>query len=323
MSLRNLQLNWLRTFEAVGRLLSFSAAATNLNISQSAVSQQIGLLELKVGRKLFVRQRRCIELTVAGRAYLGVVREALQHIEHGTASIFSTVAQGVLELRVNNTFAQLWLAPRFQRFCTLYPRVSVRMYGVNWEVEEPNSTTELEIRYGVGVWPGFEVTELLPRGLRPYCSRAAANALRDRKLLNFPLIDVLGTPVGWSEWLAQHSPNGKEPRQRLYVDSYAIAADMAGHGVGVCLLNEEFVNGSRLHNVLVGPLDQCVADQAGFYLVRPREKSISGAAKAFSEWVKTEKNGPAAVPSFPASKRTSNRAPHGRDTSDRPENDSD
>jgi DNA-binding transcriptional LysR family regulator len=76
----------------------------------------------------------------------------------------------------------------------------------------------------------------------------------------------------------------------------AIAADMAGHGVGVCLLNEELVNGSRLHNVLVGPLDQCVADRAGFYLVRPREKSLSGAAKAFSEWVKTQRNGPAAVP---------------------------
>lgn len=291
MSSRNLQLNWLRTFEAVGRLLSFSAAAASLNISQSAVSQQIGLLELKVGRKLFVRQRRCIELTIAGRAYLGVVREALHHIEHGTASIFSSVAQGVLELRVNNTFAQLWLAPRLQRFCALYPRVSIRMYGLNWEVEEPNSSTELEIRYGVGVWPGFEVTELLPRGLRPYSSRAAASALRAGKLLNFPLIDVLGTPVGWSEWLAQHAPNGKESLQRLYVDSYAIAADMAGHGVGVCLLNEEFVNGSRLHNVLVGPLNQHVADQAGFYLVRPRETPLSGAAKAFSEWVQAEKHG--------------------------------
>ena len=93
-------------------------------------------------------------------------------------SIFSSVAQGVLELRVNNTFAQLWLAPRFQRFCTLHPKVAVRLYGVNWEVEEPTSATELEIRYGVGVWPDFEVTELLPRGLRPYCSKATSSALR-------------------------------------------------------------------------------------------------------------------------------------------------
>jgi LysR family transcriptional regulator, glycine cleavage system transcriptional activator len=308
MSFRNLQLNWLRTFEAVGRLLSFSAAAESLNVSQSAVSQQIGLLELKVGRKLFLRRRRSIELTVAGRAYLGVVREALQHIEHGMESIFSTVAQGVLELRVNNTFAQLWLAPRFQRFCALHPKVSIRMYGVNWEVEEPNSTTELEIRYGVGVWPDFEVTELLPRGLRPYCSKATSNALRGgRRLLDIPLIDVLGTPVGWSEWIAQYA-HDRKPQQRLYVDSYAIAADMAGHDVGVCLLNDEFVMGSRLSNVLVAPLDQCVADQAGFYLLRPREKSISGAARAFCDWVKAEKVGPIAIPSLSAVKRAAARA---------------
>jgi LysR family glycine cleavage system transcriptional activator len=204
-------------------------------------------------------------------------------------SIFSSVAQGVLELRVNNTFAQLWLAPRFQRFCTLHPKVAVRLYGVNWEVEEPTSATELEIRYGVGVWPDFEVTELLPRGLRPYCSKATSSALRGGGLPDLPLIDVLGTPVGWSEWLARYV-HDRQPQQRIYVDSYAIAADMAGHGVGLCLLNDEFVKGSRLHKVLAAPLDQCVADQAGFYLLRPRDKSISGAARAFCDWVKAEKD---------------------------------
>ena len=121
MPVHNIHLNWLRTFEAVGRLLSFSAAARQLNVTQSAVSQQIGLLEAKVGRKLFARRRRSIELTIAGLAYLGVVREALQHLEHGMESIFNTTAQGVLELRVNNTFTQLWLAPRIRRFCALHP----------------------------------------------------------------------------------------------------------------------------------------------------------------------------------------------------------
>jgi LysR family glycine cleavage system transcriptional activator len=291
MSVRNIQLNWLRTFEAVGRLLSFSAAARQLNITQSAVSQQIGLLEAKVGRKLFSRRRRSIELTIAGRAYLGVVHEALQHLEHGMESIFSTTAQGVLELRVNNTFTQLWLAPRIQRFSTLHPQVSLRMYGVNWELEEARSSTELEIRYGTGTWSDYEAIELLPRGLRPYCSRETANSLQNKGLLCFPLIDVLGTPVGWSEWISRHAPIGGEPAQRLYVDSYAIAADMAEEGVGVCLLNDELVRGSRLRRVLVAPLEQRLADEAGFYLVRHREKSISGAARAFSDWIKSEITG--------------------------------
>jgi LysR family transcriptional regulator, glycine cleavage system transcriptional activator len=192
-SLRNLQLNWLRTFEAVGRHLSFSNASGQLHMSQSAVSQQINLLEHRVGRKLFLRRHQSIELTVAGRAYLGIVREALQHMEHGMEAIFNNVAEGVLELSVNNSFAQLWLAPRLKRFTALYPQVSVRMYGVNWEADAPPTTAELEIRFGKGVWPGYETTDLISRCVRPYCSRAAAVTLsKNGGLPNLTLIDVLG-----------------------------------------------------------------------------------------------------------------------------------
>ena len=312
MSFRNLQLNWLRTFEAVGRHLSFSNAAVQLNMSQSAVSQQIRLLESKLGKKLFLRRRRSIELSVAGRAYLGVVREALQHVEHGMESIFNTGAQGVLELSVNNSFAQLWLAPRLKRFAALHPQISLRMYGVNWEADAPPTSAELEIRYGKGDWPGFEVTEMLSGGLRPHCSQVIADALRNGAgLLHVPLIDVLGTPVGWSEWVAQHSETDMDSFQRLYVDSYAIAADMAAHDVGICLLNEELVHASRLHNVLVTAPEQRIDDQANFYLLRPREKSISGAAKAFSAWLKSERNNASTPPTLTgtgvAPKRIPNR----------------
>jgi LysR family glycine cleavage system transcriptional activator len=288
MSLRNLQLNWLRTFEAAGRSLSFSTAAASLHITQSAVSQQIGLLEAKLGRKLFARRQRSLELTVAGRAYLGVVREALLHIERGTESIFSDEAHGVLEMRVNNTFAQLWLAPRLRRFSEIHPRVSVRLYGLNWEVEEPQSSTELEVRYGTGIWPGYDVTEILPRRLQPYCPRDSARALRSGQLTEFPLIDVLGTPVGWTEWLVKYPPSAKKTAQRLFVDSYAIAADMTRHKVGLCLLNDELVQGSHLREILVAPLSQHIEDEAGFYLLRPHEKAISGAARAFSDWIEAE-----------------------------------
>jgi len=285
MSLRNLQLNWLRTFEAAGRVLSFSAAASQLHLTQSAVSQQIALLEAKVGRKLFVRRRRSLELTVAGRAYLGVVREALLHIEQGMESIFSDEAHGVLEIRVNNTFAQLWLAPRLRQFCALHPKVSVRMYGHNWETGEALSGTELEVRYGTGVWPGFEVTEVLPRRLRPYCPPSMTPAFSDGPFPDLPLIDVLGTPVGWTEWLSKYPPATASNRQRYYVDSYAIAAEMARHQIGVCLLNDELVTGSHLRDVLVPPFKDHIEDEAGFHLLRPLERSISGAARAFSEWI--------------------------------------
>ena len=285
-SLKGLQLNWLRTFAVAGQHLSFSAAATELNMSQSAVSQQIRLLEHKLGRRLFIRGHRSIELTIAGRAYLGLVRESLHHIEHGMGSIFKTAAQGVLELSVNNSFAQLWLAPRLKDFMDRYPKISVRVYGMNWEADAPATNAELEIRYGRGFWPGFEATALLSRYMRPYCSRAVAAQLANNGGFNrLPLIDVLGTPVGWTEWLGQYAAESPQSHARIPVDSFAIAAEMAANGVGICLLAESLADGSRLRESLVSPLDQVIQDQSGFYLLQPNEKTLSGAARAFCEWL--------------------------------------
>lgn len=288
-SLKGLQLNWLRTFAAAGQHLSFSAAAADLNMSQSAVSQQIRLLEHKVGRKLFIRGHRSIELTVAGRAYLGLVREALHHIEQGMKGIFNAAAQGVLELSVNNSFAQLWLAPRLKRFMDRCPKILIRVYGMNWEADAPATNAELEIRYGRGSWPDFEATDLLSRNMRPYCSQAIAAQMLKSGLNGLPLIDVLGTPVGWTEWLNQYSARSPHSHTRIPVDSFAIAAEMAANSVGICLLGETLISSSRLRSELLSPLDQIVHDQAGFYLLQPRDKSISGAARAFSDWLQVER----------------------------------
>lgn len=289
MLLQNLQLNWLKTFEAVGRHLSFSQAAQELNMSQSAVSQQIKLLENKLGRRLFERQTRAIQLTVAGRAYLGVVREGLRHIEQGLNSIFDSEAQGTLELSVNNTFAQFWLAPRLERFAKLYPHITVRIFGMNWEAEAPPSSAELEIRYGSGNWPSYQAKCLLSREIRPYCSLTLANRLRDTgNLLELPLIDVLGTPNGWKDWLTRHLPEAAESGQHFYVDSYTIAASLAIENVGVCLLNDELVQGSYLHKFLMSPFREGMECQASYFLIKLHEKPLSGVAQAFHDWLLKE-----------------------------------
>ena len=289
MPLQNLHLNWLRTFEAVGRHLSFSKAAQELSISQSAVSQQVKLLEHKLGRPLFERQTRSIQMTAAGRAYHGVVREGLQHMEQGVNSIFDTAAQGMLELSINNTFAQLWLAPRLGRFHALYPHISIRLFGMNWEADAPPSSAELEIRYGSGNWPTYHARRLLSRGLRPYCAASLAGRLQeDGGLLDLPLIDVLGTPNGWNDWLARHPQGEAGDAPRYLVDSYAIAAGMAVEGAGVCLLNDELVNGSCLHSSLVAPFKEGIECMASYYLIKLHEKPLSGAAQAFHDWLLKE-----------------------------------
>lgn len=287
--LANLQLNWLRTFEAVGRHLSFSLAARELNMTQSAVSQQIRLLEHKLGQPLFQRQTRAVQLTVTGRAYLGAVRDGLQRLEQGTDSIFRSAAQGVLELSVNNSFAQLWLAPRLAGFIARYPQLQLRIYAINWEADWPAGRAELEIRYGAGRWPELDALQLLSRELRPYCSLPlASRAAQSGGLASVPLIDVLGTPSGWRDWFARHAGAQDAGLQRLYVDGYAVAVSMALEHVGVCLLPDELVRGSRLQAQLVSPDERTIATQSTFYLVSRHNRPLSAAAQTFRDWLLAE-----------------------------------
>lgn len=289
MFIGNLQLNWLRTFEAAGRHLSFSQAATELNMSQSAVSQQVKLLEHQLGKSLFKRQIRSIQLTIEGRAYLDVVQEGLQRLSLGMKNIFGSVAEGVLDLSVNNTFAELWLIPRLERFMELHPKLSLRMLQTNWDIDYPTSRAELEIRYGSGNWPGFEVRSLLSHQLRPYCRVKFVDSLRTTNdLRGVPLIDVLGTPSGWRDWQNRYTPGPHESIHRFNVDSYAIAASMAVEGVGACLLPDDLVKGSRLEALLVCPLDAPIESASGYFLARRTDRPLSGPALAFNSWLATE-----------------------------------
>ncbi|TAM25327.1 MAG: LysR family transcriptional regulator [Candidimonas sp.] len=289
MFIGNLQLNWLRTFEAAGRHLSFSLAAAELNMSQSAVSQQVKLLEHKLGKSLFKRQTRSIQLTIEGRAYLDVVQEGLQRLSLGMKNIFGSVAEGVLDLSVNNTFAQLWLVPRLGRFMELHPKLSLRMLQTNWDIDYPTSRAELEIRYGSGNWPGFEVRSLLSHQLQPYCCVQFVNTLRTpNDLFGAPLIDVLGTPSGWRDWQHRYTLGQHEPIHRFNVDSYEIAASMAIEGMGICLLPDDLVKGSRLEPHLVCPLNAPIDSSAGYFMARRTDRPLSGPALAFNSWLITE-----------------------------------
>ena len=289
MAISNLQLNWLRTFEAAGRHLSFSLAAEELNLSQSAVSQQIKLLEHRLGKELFKRQVRSLQLTTEGRAFLDVVRDGIQRLNTGMNNIFGSTEEGVLDVSVNNTFGEFWLAPRIGRFIAQHPLLSVRMVQTNWDFDYPSANSELEIRYGSGNWTGFDVRQLMPHRLRPYCSLRLANSLRTVDgFLTVPLIDVFGTPNGWRDWQRQYAPEAIDSVHRFNVDSYALAASMAIEGTGACLLYDDLVKGSRLEPFLVAPLDATIECEAGYFLASQSDKPLSGPAMAFRNWLETE-----------------------------------
>ena len=131
-------LNWLRAFEASARALSFTSAAQELSMTQSAVSQQIKSLESALGRVLFLRRARGLELTDEGRGYLPTVQAAFALLEEGTHVLTGRNAPDVLELQVNLSFALFWLSPRLEAFLAEYPWVQLNLATAIWTEERPN-----------------------------------------------------------------------------------------------------------------------------------------------------------------------------------------
>ena len=128
-------LNWLRAFEASARLLSFTAAASELNMTQSAVSQQIKSLEQHVGRPLFLRFPRAIQLTDTGHAYLPVVQEAFSTLVTGTRMVTGGDRGQVLTVQSNLAFSVFWLAPRLGSLLDKHPWLKLNITTATWEPE--------------------------------------------------------------------------------------------------------------------------------------------------------------------------------------------
>ncbi|MFT2111757.1 LysR family transcriptional regulator [Marinomonas sp. 2405UD68-3] len=285
----NIQLNWLRTFEAAARQLSFTLASEELNMSQSAVSQQIQLLEHHLDQKLFVRANRSIQLSDAGRAFLPLVQDSMRLLNTGAAQIFSPLNVSVVDVNVNTSFGVLWLSPHISLFNAIYPQVSVRQRGTNWEGDFDISTTELEIRYGAGNWSGFESHLLITPRLRPYCTPHNAKYLRSpADLGQLPLLDVIGTKQGWDSWLGNMNLSSLMDQPRHYMDNYASAVSMASNGFGICLMYDEMMQKGVLAKQLVAPFIDSIETEGSYYLCYRSDQTLSLASQAFCDWILKE-----------------------------------
>ncbi|MCB2043182.1 MAG: LysR family transcriptional regulator, partial [Rhodoferax sp.] len=172
-------LNWLRAFEASARALSFTEAAQELHMTQSAVSQQIKSLESALGRQLFHRRARGLELTDIGRGYLPTVQAAFNTLEEGTAVLTGRNEPDVLELHSNISFATFWLTPRLHLFLAEFPWVQLDVATSIWPAEKPRNLAAVEIVLGLGKWEGRAGQRLTRDTIFPVCTPELARGIRD------------------------------------------------------------------------------------------------------------------------------------------------
>src|SRR5438034_3109809 len=161
MAARLPSLNGLRAFEAAARHMSFTLAASELNVTQTAISHQIRRLEEELGIRLFVRQNRALELTAEAREYLPGIRAAFNDLRLATDRLLRRDDDHVLTISTLASLAAKWLLPRLATFQEAHPGIDVRITTSTALVDFRTGDVDAAIRYGRGHWPGLRTDWLM------------------------------------------------------------------------------------------------------------------------------------------------------------------
>lgn len=279
----------LLAFDASARHLSFTRAAQDLYLTQSAVSRQVQALETLLGVPLFVREQRKIALTGAGAAYHREVAVALQRIRSGSLqAIASRSGSGSLHLAALPTFASKWLLPRLNDFYRRHPGILVHVHSRIGQFDLDQAGMDAAIGVGDGSWPGLVSHRLMDEVLLPVISPALRreHALQSPADLAAHLLLVVATrSSAWYRWFEQQGL----PTQQLHMGpqfeltSHLIQAVASGMGVGLLphfLVQDELDNGT-----LEVAFDVPLASGYTYYLfVRPEQLMLPSVA-TFSDWL--------------------------------------
>lgn len=276
-------LSAVRAFEAAARLGSFTRAATELHMTQAAVSYQIKQLEQRLGLALFLRQPRQVVLTPAGQRLAGTVLEAFRQMRLAFAHVVEQ-DEGRLAISALPTIAATWLVPRLGLFQLAHPGIAVRLETGVALADLVQGESDIGIRLGNGVWPELQADFLLPSLFTPLCSPALRERLRTpADLLALPRF---GRERWWREWFAAaglaQADLTAQPGVELEVEQHAVTAAIAGHGVAISspLLFEADLAAGRL----LQPFDRVVRDQRDYWLAYPAARRNSAKIRAFRAW---------------------------------------
>ncbi len=242
-------LEWVRSFEAAGRLGNFTTAANDLGLTQASISQHIRALEDWLDITLFRRLPRGVELTADGEAYLPHIENALSLIRRGTSDLFGRPGKQI-SIAAPASVLALWIAPRLAGLASDVHSFELNFSSVHRDVDYDQTETDYQIRYGHGDWPGKSALRLYRESLVPACAPSLKRTLRGKGWGSLPVLSVKGARDGWQEW-AKAKDKTLPSSPILRFDSFISALYAAKSGAGILLaslplIQEELKNGTLL-----------------------------------------------------------------------------
>jgi LysR family transcriptional regulator, glycine cleavage system transcriptional activator len=281
--------NWLRVFEVAARHQSLSAAAAELNVTPAAVSQQVRLLEHRLGEKLFVRHARGLRLTLAGEALLPACRESFERLDSALTELFGQRRSEQLVVRVTLGFARQWLLDKLAGFSRRHPRLPIRLVASVWDSNPVDSSVDLDIRLASGPVPGMESHVLTQDEIFPVCSPALAvrkpRLRRPEDLAHRALLSTIGFAQGWRHWFAAAGVRDDIPTSCLEFDSMRLTLETASLGHGVALARSSYADDLLRRRHLKRLFDVELTATDNVYLSHARGLDARTPAAQFRDWL--------------------------------------
>ncbi len=281
----------LQCFDASVRHMSFTRAADELNVTQSAVSRQIRQLEEYIGRPLFRRVKQRLALTEAGEAYSAAVRELLDQAEAATLQVMAYGSGGgLLTLALLPTFGSRWLVPRLSDFSAKHPDIQLNLVTQVKPFEFAGSDIDAAIHFGTPDWHGAVCHRLMGEVVVPVAApsviAARGKAMRPNDVRSYTLLQHATRPEAWQEWLHACGVDSIDGHIGPRFEQFHMVIQAAIAGLGLALLPRFLIQEELSSGRLVVAVDRPVeSGEHGYYLVHPARKADLRKVVLFREWL--------------------------------------
>jgi len=282
----------LQCFEAAARHLSFTRAAEELHLTQSAVSKQVAQLEEMLRHHLFLRIRRRLQLTPAGALYLAEVNKILTQVDMSSRYILSYGQQTeVLKVATQPSFGVRWLIPHLKGFGKRHPNIHLDIRNEMEPFALLQGKADVVFFFGQGTWPGATCVELFGEEVVPVC---APELLQGRtlkhasELSDLVLLQSTSRPEAWHEWFLEQGLHSAHSYHGPRFDTFYMSLSAAQAGCGVALVPRYLVAQELAEGKLIVPWQHSMRSNGAHFLAFAEHAAEVPKVRALVDWIAAE-----------------------------------
>lgn len=279
----------LIAFEAVAKTGSFTLAAQELSLTQSAVSRQVRGLEEQLDCALFDRNNRMVELTEAGHLYFGEVRRALQIIRDATLQVVTKRPEQVLNVAILPTFGTRWLMPRISGFVAKYPDVTLNFATRIGQFDFIANDIDVAIYHGSPDWPNVKCTLLMNETIIPVGSKAFGDehtSGNPQDLLGAERLSMHSRPSAWKNWFKSQGIDIVKETGMSF-EHFSTLSQACIAGIGVALMPKFLIEPELERQDLV-QVGASLVNESAYYVAQPVQRTPNKVADLFTSWLLEE-----------------------------------